>query len=175
MLTELQVRREKLVLDHFADEVDQRWDDVLATFPHPRYELIATGEVHDGQADVRRYYHASRHAFPDQRHEMIRLRHADDAVVCEFYLLGTHRGSYGGIPATGSAFKVRMTAFFVFEGDTLVCERIYFDTLTFLKQLLGGLDRRDPRNWWRLLRTLAALPSLGRASQSREVADARAA
>lgn len=25
--------REKLVLDHFHDEVRQTWDDVLATFP----------------------------------------------------------------------------------------------------------------------------------------------
>ena len=32
--------REKLVLDHFHDEVRHAWDDVLSTFPHPRYELI---------------------------------------------------------------------------------------------------------------------------------------
>lgn len=37
---EVLAARQKLVLDHFHDEVRQAWDDVLATFPHPRYELI---------------------------------------------------------------------------------------------------------------------------------------
>jgi hypothetical protein len=60
---------------------------VLSTFPHPRYELIPTGVVHDGDAEVRQYYRDTRVAFPDQRHEMIALRHSDDAVICEFYLL----------------------------------------------------------------------------------------
>lgn len=41
MLTDdMRAAREKIVLDHFRDEVAQRWDDVLSTFPHPRYELI---------------------------------------------------------------------------------------------------------------------------------------
>lgn len=31
--------REKLVLDHFNDEVSQDWDATLSTFPHPHYEL----------------------------------------------------------------------------------------------------------------------------------------
>lgn len=160
--TALRQRREKLVLDHFADEVSQHWDDVLATFPHPRYELIPTGVVHEGREDVQRYYRETRHAFPDQRHEMIRLRHADDAIVCEFYLLGTHRGTYGGIPATGKSFKVRMTAFFIFEGETLVCERIYFDTFSFLRQLLAGLKIWRPKDCMILLRTLKALGSMGK-------------
>ena len=60
---------------------------MLSTFPHPRYELIPTGVVHDGDAEVRQYYRDTRVAFPDQRHEMIALRHSDDAVICEFYLL----------------------------------------------------------------------------------------
>ena len=28
-----------------------------------------------------------------------------------------------------------MTAFFVFEGDRIVCERVYFDSATILRQL----------------------------------------
>ncbi|ALG08524.1 ester cyclase [Kibdelosporangium phytohabitans] len=141
---QLRARREKLVLDHFADEVKQDFDSALSTFPHPRYELIPTGVVHDGEAAVRGYYHATRTAFPDQRHEMIKLRHADDAVICEFHLLGTQRGPYGAIPPTGRPFKVRMTAFFLFEGDELVCERIYYDSLSILKQLLAGVTWKRP-------------------------------
>jgi hypothetical protein len=30
-----------------------------------------------------------------------------------------------------------MTAFFIFEGADLVCERVYFDSATILRQLTG--------------------------------------
>jgi predicted ester cyclase len=160
---DLRAHREKIVLDHFHDEVEQDWDKVLATFPHPRYELIPQQVVHDGDAAVRGYYHETRIAFPDQRHEMIALRHSDDAVIAEFYLLGTHLGPLGPIPPTGGTFKVRMTAFFVFDGAELVCERIYFDQLTFLRQLLGGLNLRSAQGVRQLLGVLRGLAKMSRA------------
>jgi steroid delta-isomerase-like uncharacterized protein len=159
----VRARREKLVLDHFHDEVEQDWDSVLSTFPHPRYELIPTQRVHDGEGAVRGYYDESRTAFPDQRHEMIALRHAEDAVIVEFFLLGTHRGPLGPVPPTGGEFKVRMTAFFVFdENEQLVTERIYFDQLTLLRQLLGAIDLRSPRGLLTLLRVLRGFGRLSR-------------
>jgi len=140
--------REKLVLDHFHDEVRQDWDATLSTFPHPHYELIPTLTVHDGDSEVRGYYRDTRVAFPDQDHEIITLRHSADAVIVEFWLLGTHQGPLGKIPATGAKHRTRMTAFFVFdENEHLAAERIYFDSLTILKQLLGGVNLKDPRNW----------------------------
>lgn len=138
-LTALQALREKTVLDHFADETRQDFDAVLSTFPHPHYELVPTGEVHDGNDAVRAYYLASRQAFPDQRHEIIQLRHTDDAVIVEFWLLGTHKGPLGPLPPTGNTFRCRMIALFIFEGERLVCERVYFDSLTMLRQLLVGV------------------------------------
>lgn len=164
MNDEVRARREKIVLDHFHDEVEQQWDDVLSTFPHPRYEIIPTQTVHDGDQAVRGYYEETRTAFPDQRHEMIALRHADDAVITEFYLLGTHLGPLGPVPATGGAFKVRMTAYFVFRGeDELICERIYFDQLSFIRQLLGNLDFRSPSGILSALRVFRGLASQARA------------
>jgi steroid delta-isomerase-like uncharacterized protein len=160
---EVRARREQVVLDHFRDEVAQDWDATLSTFPHPRYEVISTETVYDGDAAVRGYYDYTRTAFPDQRHRMIALRHSDDAVICEFFLLGTHRGPLGPVPATGGAFKVRMTAFFVFdEQEHLVCERIYFDQLSMLRQLLAGLDLRSPRGLLTLLRALRGFAKLSR-------------
>lgn len=159
MITEdIRKARQKLVLDHIHDEGRHQWDDVLATFPHPRYELIATMQVHDGDAAVRGYWHETRTAFPDQDHEVISLRHADDAVLVEFWLLGTHRGPLGAIPPTGNTFRTRMTAYFIFDADeNLLCERVYFDTLTMLKQLIGGLNMKNPRNWLLALRCLRGL------------------
>jgi len=138
--------RERLVLDHFQDEVAQDWDATLSTFPHPHYELIAQMLVHDGDGEVRDYYADTRVAFPDQHHELIDFRHSHDAVIVEFWLLGTHLGPLGKIPATGSKHRTRMTAYFIFdEQERLVTERIYFDQLTILKQLVGGLDKKSPR------------------------------
>jgi steroid delta-isomerase-like uncharacterized protein len=127
--------REALVREHMESENRHEFDATLATFGHPRYELIATGEVFDGEEEVSEYYKASRTAFPDQRNEVIAIHHADDAVIVEFDLKGTHLGPLRGVPATGREFTCRMTAFFFFEDERLVNERVYFDSATILGQL----------------------------------------
>jgi predicted ester cyclase len=66
---------------------------------------------------------------------LIALHHADDAVIAEFELMGTHRGSFAGEEPTGREFTCRMAAFFIFEEDRLICERVYGDLLTILNQL----------------------------------------
>jgi steroid delta-isomerase-like uncharacterized protein len=103
--------------------------------PHPRFELIGVNRVYDGREAVEQYLRDRRTAFPDQRYELIALHHADDAVIAEFWLVGTHLGDLDGLPATGRAFRCRMATFFVFEGEQLVCERIYFDAGTIARQL----------------------------------------
>ncbi len=160
----VRAHREKLVLDHFVGEVEHDWDSVLSTFPHPRYELIPQQLTHDGERPVRAYYIETRIAFPDQHHRIIALRHADDAVIVEFYLLGTHLGPLGPVPATGGSFKVRMTAFFVFADDgELICERVYFDQLSFLRQLIGGINVRSLKGIGLLLRVLVGFARMSRA------------
>jgi steroid delta-isomerase-like uncharacterized protein len=134
---EVRSEREEIVRRHMAAENEHRFADAIGTFAHPRYELIATDRVHDGRAAVEEYFRETRTAFPDQRNELIALHHADDAVIVEFWLLGTHLGPLAGIPPTGREFRCRMTAFFCFEGTRLVCERVYFDSATILRQLTG--------------------------------------
>jgi steroid delta-isomerase-like uncharacterized protein len=134
---DLRQRREAVVRRHMEAENVHDFETVMRTFARPRYEIIPTGQVHDGDAAVRQYFRDTRSAFPDQRNELISLRHADDAVVVEFWLLGTHRGPLAGVAPTGKSFRVRMTALFLFEGagDGIVCERVYFDAATLLRQL----------------------------------------
>ena len=116
-------------------ENDHDFDTTIGTFGHPRYELVPTGDVYDGEEEVRAYFAESRAAFPDQRNQLIALHHADDAVIVEFDLLGTHLGRLRALPPTGRSFRCRMTAYFLFEEDRLVCERVYFDQLTIMRQL----------------------------------------
>jgi steroid delta-isomerase-like uncharacterized protein len=128
-------KREALVRAHMELENEHEYDATIDTFEHPRYELIGTGDIFDGRSEVERYFDETRTAFPDQRNELIALRHSDDAVVVEAMLFGTHLGPFRGLPPTGRSFEMRFCALFVFEGEGLVCERVYFDAGTILRQL----------------------------------------
>ncbi len=139
--TALAAAREKTIRDHMALEITHDWDAVIATFQHPRYELIGSGAEFDGEDAVRRYFKASRTPFPDQSNEIIALRQSEDAIVAEFWLTGTHTGPLktpqGEVAPTGRAFRVQMCAVFEFAAgtDKIVCERVYFDQGSILRQL----------------------------------------
>lgn len=138
-LAAIRTHREAVVREHMVAETELDFDRVMATFTHPRYELIGTETVFDGEAEVRRYFQLSRTPFPDQRNEIIELHHTDDGVLAEFWLLGTHKGPLKAgdrvIEPRGRSFKVRMAALFLFEGDGIACERVWFDQLSILRQL----------------------------------------
>ncbi len=136
---ELREHRQAVVEEHFASEAEQEFDRTLDTFTnHPRYEIMATGEVYDGADEVMAYYRSTRTAFPDQRHDNVRLHFADDAVIAEFDLLGTNLGEFYGLAPTGRAFRVPIVGVFLFEGRDLVNERIYFDAASLVNQIGHG-------------------------------------
>ena len=137
---DLRQRRLDVLEEHFASEVAQEFDRTLATFNgHPRYEIMATGQVYDGDDEVLAYHRNQRTAFPDQRHENVRFHFADDAVVAEFDLLGTNRGEFLGMPPTGKSFRIPVIAVFFFDGDRITNERVYLDAASLLTQI----GRRD--------------------------------
>jgi steroid delta-isomerase-like uncharacterized protein len=166
-------RREALVREHMESENHHDFDTTIGTFSHPRYEIVPTGDVYDGEAAVRSYYEETRRAFPDQRNELVSLRHADDAVIVEFDLLGTHLGPLRSLPPTGRSFRARMTAFFIFEGEQIVSERVYFDQATIMQQL--GVAH-DPASAAGRLSMLVSHPvTIGRAMLGAALARRRAA
>ena len=134
-------QRIAIVRAHMEAENRRDFDATLETFAHPRYELFGAGQVFDGPEAVMAYFKASRRAFPDQGNEPIALRAMDDAVLAEFWLVGTHLGPLptpqGELAATGKRVRVRMAAVFEFEpgGAGIVCERVYFDSAAVLRQL----------------------------------------
>ena len=70
----LRAERERVVSRHMEAENELDFDAVIDTFSHPRYELIATDRVFDGEEEVRAYFAESRGAFPDQRNELISIQ-----------------------------------------------------------------------------------------------------
>ena len=141
MITEeLRQTRLAVIKEHMDTEVTHDFDRTLATFKsesggRPHYEIMATGQVFDGDDDVMGYYRTTRTAFPDQRHDNSRFHVADDAVIVEFELLGTNLGEFYGLPPTGKAFRVPIIAVFFFDGDRIVNERIYFDSASLVTQI----------------------------------------
>ena len=153
-------KREELVREHMDSENRHELDTTIATFERPRYELIGTGEVYDGAQEVERYFEQTRRAFPDQRNELLALHHTDDAVVVEAVVRGTHKGPLRNLPPTGREFELPILSIFLFDGDKLVCERVYFDQATVLRQL--GVAR-DPLSLTGRLQTLVGHPwTIGR-------------
>jgi steroid delta-isomerase-like uncharacterized protein len=157
---QLRKKREELVREHMDSENRHEFDATLDTFEHPRYELIATGDVYDGTEEVEGYFKESRTAFPDQRNELLALHHADDAVLVEAVIHGTHKGPLRSLPPTGREYELPILAIFMFDGDKLICERVYFDQTTVLRQL--GVAR-DPLSVTGRLQTLVTHPlTIGR-------------
>jgi steroid delta-isomerase-like uncharacterized protein len=130
------VRRQAIVNAHIeAEAVTHDVAATVATFLHPRYEMPALGAIVDGPEGVTGLVSGLLAAFPDFYLNQIAIHHSDDAVIVEVVFGGTHRGNWAGIEATGKRMEVQAVSIFVFEGDNLVCEKVYFDHATILRQL----------------------------------------
>src|SRR3546814_15780884 len=89
---DLRERRLAVLEDHFQSEVDHDWERCLATFKDvPRYEIVATGQIHEGRHAVVASHRNQPSAFPDHPHENVPLHLADDDTrLPAFHLPPTH-------------------------------------------------------------------------------------
>ncbi len=129
-------RREAIVNAHIeAEAIKHDVAATVATFRRPRYEVPALGVIADGPEAVGGLVSGLMAAFPDFYLHQISTHHADDAVIVETRFGGTQRGVWAGLEPTGKQMEVQAVLIFVFEGDELVCEKVYFDHATVLSQL----------------------------------------
>jgi steroid delta-isomerase-like uncharacterized protein len=131
----LRERREAIVREHIAAENAHDISRAIATFHHSRYEVAPFGSVSNGPQAVQDLLAGMFAGFPDFHVDVPRLHHADEAVVVEFVMTGTHGGPFAGVPPTGRPIEVPLVGIFDFEGDRLMCEKVYFDMATLLRQL----------------------------------------
>ena len=129
----LRERRGAIVAEHLAAENRHDVEATIATFHRARYEV--NGETSEGETAVRDLLHELMTGFPDFHAEVQKLHHADDAVIGEGRLSGTHNGPFAGVPATGRRVDYPIVAIFEFEEDRLLCEKVYFDGATILTQI----------------------------------------
>jgi predicted ester cyclase len=128
--------RERIVNEHIeAEAVRHDIRATLETFQHPRYEVPALAAVADGADAVQGLLGALLTAFPDFYLQKTAVHHADDAVIVECRFGGTQHGEWAGIAPTGKKMEVAAALFFLFDADALICERVYFDHATVVRQL----------------------------------------
>jgi len=134
---DLASRRLATVLEHVRLENSHDLEGLMSTFGSTGfYDDAPWDEHHEGLDAVRAYYAALLRAAPDFHIEVVSARAAQDAVVLEVRLTGTHRGTWRGLPATGRTIDIPICAIFTFDAqDRLAGERIYYDRATVLRQL----------------------------------------
>ena len=140
----LRAAREAVVREHIDSENRHDFEATVRTFSRPRYEVTPTAEVHDGADAVLAFLVESHHGFPNFALTIEKMHVAEDAIIVETRFVGTHTGTWKGLPPTGRKVDYMMCNVFEFDGPDLVCERLSFDSLTILQQL--GVAR-DPTSW----------------------------
>lgn len=135
-MQDMRIKREAVVNAHIeAESVNHDVAAAVATFYRPRYEVPAVGAIANGAEAVQGLLTQLLDAFPDFWLEKSALYHADEAIIVECRFGGTHRGAWAGIGPSGKRMAVHSALIFVFEGEELVCEKVYFDHATILRQI----------------------------------------
>jgi hypothetical protein len=122
--TELRRVREKLVLRHVAGENDRDLEAVMATFAHPRYEIVPSAAVYDGDQAVRQMILRQWEELPWMRYTAEAIYHSEHGLVVETRTT-----------CPGTAFDMLSINLFGFDGTALTLERCYFDRMLFASQL----------------------------------------
>lgn len=133
--TGLRRRRESLLQRLLEAQNRNDVAAALGCFAHPRYELVANNRVYEGADAVRSYYETIHGYFPDLHFDVVAVHHADDAVVAELSMSGTHLGSGPNFQASGKRFQCRAAIIFLFDDDRLLGARAYYDIGTIARQL----------------------------------------
>ena len=126
-----------IVEQHIRFENEHDLEGVLRTFGNAaRYDDEPWGEHYEGSNGVRLFYEQLMKALPDL-HIEVKSRHvADEAIVVEVLIRGTHLGAWRGLPGSGRRIEFPLCGVYTFDADDrLAGEKIYYDRGTVLNQV----------------------------------------
>jgi steroid delta-isomerase-like uncharacterized protein len=135
-------RREAVVRRHWDAENRHDPTGVVDSFSAHRasYDIPAFGSAGErpDAASVLALWQGMLEAFPDFHIDPGPMLHGDEHIFVEVRVTGTQRGEFAGVPATNRSIDLpRVANLFEFEGDELVCERVYLDIAEIMRQLTG--------------------------------------
>jgi steroid delta-isomerase-like uncharacterized protein len=134
----LRAQREDLVLKHINAESANDVETALRTFTTPRYDLRPLGgDVIEGEGPVRDLITGFSTTLPSVAYVADKIYHADDAVIVEYRVKGTHDVEYLGIPPNGAPLDHPAIAIYQFDGPNLIGEKIYMNVQGLEAQLRG--------------------------------------
>jgi len=130
-------RRVAIVEEHVRCENAHNLEGVIQTFGETaRYDDEPWDLHYEGRDQVRQFYTQLMTALPDLSIEIVRRHVAEETVVLEVVIRGTHLGAWRGLPATGKSVELPLCGVYTFdENDRLAGEKIYYDRGTVLRQL----------------------------------------
>lgn len=134
-----------IVEQHIRLENAHDLEGVLGTFGETaHYDDEPWDEHYTGRDGVRLFYEQLMKALPDLQIDVRRQHAAEDAVLVEAIIRGTHLGGWRGLPPTGRRVEFPLCGVYTFAPNgRLAGERIYYDRGTVLRQL--GVFH-DPRS-----------------------------
>src|ERR1041385_5027207 len=101
-MTDSIVTANKELLRRFYEKVYVNWDMALVDeVVSPQFRSHDWPQGASGPQAFRNYYSAIRSAVPDARYEVDDLIGEGDRVVVRWRLVGTHKGDFRGIAASG--------------------------------------------------------------------------
>jgi steroid delta-isomerase-like uncharacterized protein len=107
-----------IVEQHIRLENEHDLEGVLRTFGDAaRYDDEPWGEHFKGRNGVRRFYEQLMKALPDLEIEVQSQHVADDAILVEVMIRGTHLGGWRGLPATGRRIEFPLCGVYTFDVD----------------------------------------------------------
>jgi len=99
------------------------------------FTAMATGDEHRGVEGVRRMlehvYHDAFEAHAETRNRI----YADDHAVLEGTFVGTHKGTFAGIPATGRQVRVPLCVVYDLKDGKITRGRVYLEVPVLMRQL----------------------------------------
>ena len=134
-----------LVEEHVRRENAHDLPGIMETFgTRAFYDDEPWSEHHEGRDAVHAYYADLLASLPDLRIEINNCVAAENGVVIEVQISGTHNGPWRGLPATGRLVSFPLCGVFEFDdAGKLAGERIYYDRAFVLQQI--GIFR-DPQS-----------------------------
>ena len=127
-------------LQHFANpDSRQEYFDLYSD------DIILHGYqgIEPGIENVKRFYGAFWSAFPDASVTAEDIIEQTDTLIVRYIIVGTHRGAFMGVPATGRQIRLPGISILHFRNHRCFERWTASDSLSLLVQIGGFPTRRD--------------------------------
>lgn len=135
------------VRKHLELELNHDWQGVADTFHVHSGFLEMGGTKMEGRKSIAEYYSLLLSGIAEAKFDEMDVYCSGNKVFTTGTLSGVHTGFILGLPPTGKAFKIDLSAVFEFAQDgTLAYEKLYMDSHTFLHGLGFKFHPSNPVN-----------------------------